>query len=89
MAKKASSTAARRCIIKNFTLVPFLTCGTICPPPSPSVHEASHYALIAGLPFVTVAMQARKFSITYTRPASPCPRTCRNAAKPVDRREYL
>src|SRR6266576_1663861 len=42
MAKKASSTAARRCIIRNFTLIPSLTCGTICPPPGPSVHEASH-----------------------------------------------
>ena len=37
----------------------------------PSVCEASHYALTAGLPFTTVAMRARKFSITYTRPASP------------------
>jgi hypothetical protein len=29
------------------------------------------YALTAGLPFTTVAMRARKFSITYTRPAFP------------------
>src|ERR1700761_8678971 len=29
-AKKANSTAARRCTIRNFTLVPSLTCGIIC-----------------------------------------------------------
>src|SRR5205807_1234866 len=38
-AKKASSTAARRCVIRNFTLVPSLTCRTMCPPPSPSVMQ--------------------------------------------------
>ena len=74
MAKKASSTAARRRVIRNFTLVPSLTCGTICPAPrlpGPPAHEAPHYALTVGWPFTTAAMRARKLSITYTRPAFP------------------
>jgi hypothetical protein len=54
------------------------------------VYEASHYALTAGMPVTTVAMRARKFSITYTRPASPLSE--KPAATPprrVNRREYL
>jgi hypothetical protein len=58
-------------------------------PPGQSVHEAPQYALTAGVTFTAAAMRARKFPVTYTRPAFPCPRTCRNAATPADRREYL
>jgi len=81
-AKKANSTAARRCTIRNFTLVPSLTCGIIC---SPSSHRSVRRRITRWPP----ACRSRPWRCGPGSSRSlirdlrlPCPRTCRNAPKP-------